>query len=172
MAAQHATEPLLVIDRDRVRFANQAFANLVGVPLLDLDGKDIDQLVTILDEPLVVERLRNAVRQDQPFRGEATCHTASGGFDTALVAPGAGLGCLQQPSGRRNRHLDGTRWRLGWRDLGDGFIRLGLHDHPPGPDPGAAAISGDDSTRYRHLHRDGAVSSGRIVFQTVAATNS
>ena len=79
LAAQHATEPLLVTDRDRVRFANQAFANLVGVPLSDLEGKGIDQLVTILDEPLVVERLRNALKQDQPFRGEATCHTVSGG---------------------------------------------------------------------------------------------
>lgn len=79
LAAQYATEPLLVTDRDRVRFANQAFANLVGVPLSDLEGKGIDQLLTILDEPLVVERLRSAVRQDQPFRGEASCHTASGG---------------------------------------------------------------------------------------------
>ncbi len=79
LAAQHATEPLLVTDRDRVRFANQAFANLVGVPLSDLEGKGIDQLVTILDEPLVVERLRSALKQDQPFRGEASCHTASGG---------------------------------------------------------------------------------------------
>lgn len=79
LAAQFATEPLLVTDRDRIRFANQAFADLVGVPLSDLEGKGVDQLITILDEPLVVGRLRSALHQGQPFRGEAACHTASGG---------------------------------------------------------------------------------------------
>ncbi|MHB1327582.1 MAG: PAS domain-containing protein, partial [Gemmatimonadales bacterium] len=77
-AAIHATEPLLVCDAEQVRFANQAFANLVGVPTHDIIGRGIDQIITILAEPMVVERLRNALRQRQSFRGEASCHTAGG----------------------------------------------------------------------------------------------
>lgn len=79
LAALHATEPLLVTDSEKVRFANQAFADLVGVPLDDVVGRGVDQIITILDEPIVLERLRSALRQHQPFRGEASCHTASGG---------------------------------------------------------------------------------------------
>lgn len=115
LAAQHATEPLLVIDRDRVRFANQAFANLVGVPLSDLDGRGIDQLVTILDEPLVVERLRSALRQDQPFRGEATCHTASGGtvpIDLSVIPVKNDSGTLYVVSAQDLRHRKRLEHRL------------------------------------------------------------
>ncbi len=115
LAAEHATEPLLVIDRDQVRFANQAFANLVGVPLSDLDGKGIDQLVTILDEPLVVERLRNALRQDQPFRGEATCHTASGGtvpIDLSVIPVKQAAGTLYVVSAQDLRHRKRLEHRL------------------------------------------------------------
>jgi PAS domain S-box-containing protein len=73
-----ATEPLLVADTERVHFANQAFANLVGIPAAQIENKAVDQVVTILEEPLVVDRLRNAMRQGQPFRGEASCYTATG----------------------------------------------------------------------------------------------
>lgn len=78
LAAIHATEPLLVCDAEQVRFVNQAFANLVGVPAHDVMGRGIDQIITILAEPMVVERLRNALRQRQSFRGEASCQTAGG----------------------------------------------------------------------------------------------
>ncbi len=83
LAAELATEPLLVADTERVHFANQAFANLVGIPTSDIENKAVDQVVTILEEPLVVDRLRNAMRQGQPFRGEASCYTAGG--DTVPV---------------------------------------------------------------------------------------
>lgn len=78
LAAERATEPLLVTDAERVHYANQAFADLAGVPREQVVGKAIDQVITILEEPLVVERLRNATRQGQPFRGEASCYTSSG----------------------------------------------------------------------------------------------
>ena len=78
LAAIHATEPLLVCDAEQVRFVNQAFANLVGVPAHDIIGRGIDQIITILAEPMVVERLRNALRQRQSYRGEANCQTAGG----------------------------------------------------------------------------------------------
>jgi PAS domain S-box-containing protein len=79
LAAELATEPLLVADTERVHFANQAFADLVGIAVADIENKAVDQVVTILEEPLVVDRLRNAMRQGQPFRGEASCYTAGGG---------------------------------------------------------------------------------------------
>lgn len=78
LAAEHSTEPLLVADMDRVRFANQAFANLIGVPRSDIETKAVDQVVTILEEPLVVDRLRNALRQGQPFRGETSIFSVRG----------------------------------------------------------------------------------------------
>ena len=77
LAAEHAIEPLLVADAERVHYANQAFANLVGIPRDQIVGKAVDQVITILEEPLVVDRLRNAMRQGQPFRGEAACFTLS-----------------------------------------------------------------------------------------------
>jgi two-component system, cell cycle sensor histidine kinase and response regulator CckA len=78
LAAELATEPLLIADTERVHFANQAFADLVGVPIAEIENKAVDQFVTILEEPLVVDRLRSAMRQGQPFRGEASCYTAGG----------------------------------------------------------------------------------------------
>jgi len=78
IAAEHSAEPLLVADLERVRFANQAFANLIGVPRSEIEGKAVDQVVTILEEPLVVDRLRNALRQGQPFRGETSIFSVGG----------------------------------------------------------------------------------------------
>ena len=78
LAAEQATEPLLVADAERIHYANQAFADLVGIPRDQIEGKAVDQVATIIEEPLVVDRLRNAMRQGQPFRGEASCFTASG----------------------------------------------------------------------------------------------
>jgi two-component system cell cycle sensor histidine kinase/response regulator CckA len=78
LAAEYTTEPLLVADTERVRYVNQAFANLIGVPRSEIEAKEVDQVVTILEEPLVVDRLRNALRQGQPFRGETSCLSANG----------------------------------------------------------------------------------------------
>lgn len=107
LAAEQAIEPLLVTDAERVRFANQAFANLVGVPVEEIVGRGIDQIITILDEPMVVERLRSALRQQQPFRGEATCHTITGGavpVEIAVIPVEAGGETLYVVSGQDLRH--------------------------------------------------------------------
>ncbi len=117
LAAEYATEPLLVTDSDRVRFANQAFADLVGVPQAEIEGRGIDQIVTIIDEPMVVERLRNALRQGQPFRGEATCHTASGGtvpVEMTVIPVVSGTETLYVVSGldlRHRKRLEHKLWQ-------------------------------------------------------------
>ena len=117
LAAEHATEPLLVTDSERVRFANQAFANLVGVPQAEIEGRGIDQIITIIDEPMVLERLRNALRQGQPFRGEATCHTASGGtvpVDLTAIPVQSGDETLYVVSGldlRHRKRLEHKLWQ-------------------------------------------------------------
>ncbi len=117
LAAEYATEPLLVTDSERVRFANQAFADLVGVPQAEIEGRGIDQIVTIIDEPMVVERLRAAVRQGQPFRGEATCHTASGGtvaVEMTVIPVVSGTETLYVVSGldlRHRKRLEHKLWQ-------------------------------------------------------------
>jgi len=78
LAATHATEPLAVIDEQGCRFANQALANLVGVPLTELEGAPADRLFGLLEDGPLIERVRSALRQRQPFRGEGGCRTASG----------------------------------------------------------------------------------------------
>lgn len=78
LAALHTVEPLLVADAERVRFVNQAFADLMGQPLASIIGSPVDGIISVLGEPIVVERLRSALRQRQPFRGEAACHAAGG----------------------------------------------------------------------------------------------
>jgi len=117
LAAWHATEPLLVSDSERVKFANQAFADLVGVPLDDIVGRGVDQIITILDEPMVLERLRNALRQHQPFRGEASCHTAAGGaipVDLSVIPVGNGeteLFVVSALDLRRQKRMEHQLWQ-------------------------------------------------------------
>ena len=118
LAAEHATEPLLVTDGERVRFANQAFANLVGVPLEEIEGRGVDQIITIIDEPMVLERLRNALRQGQPYRGEATCHTASGGtvpVELTVIPITTGAETLYVVSGTDLRHRKRLEHKL-WQN--------------------------------------------------------
>ncbi len=117
LAAWHATEPLLVSDSERVKFANQAFADLVGVPLDDIVGRGVDQIITILDEPMVLERLRSALRQHQPFRGEASCHTAAGGtvpVDLSVIPVGDAATELFVVSAldlRRQKRMEHQLWQ-------------------------------------------------------------
>ncbi len=112
LAAELATEPLLVADTERVHFANQAFANLVGIPIAEIENKAVDQVITILEEPLVVDRLRNAMRQGQPFRGEAACYTATGDtvpVDLAVfptLCPGQTLYVVSATDLRRQKQLE------------------------------------------------------------------
>ncbi|MGE0442397.1 MAG: ATP-binding protein [Gemmatimonadales bacterium] len=108
LAARHSTEPLLVTDADRVIFANPAFCHLVGVPADEVVGRGVDQIITVLDEPMVVDRLRNALRQHQPFHGEAACHLPDGRHipvDLTVIPVESGATELFVVSATDRRHL-------------------------------------------------------------------
>jgi PAS domain S-box-containing protein len=162
LAAIHATEPLLVTDSERVVFVNQAFANLVGVPLGDIVDRGIDQIITILGEPMVVDRLKSALRQHQSFRGEASCHTAGGGsvpVDLTVIPVASGdreLFVVSAHDLRRQKRLEHQLWQSQRLDaltqLADG-IAHGMNEaiqvmsgyaNLSAPDPGPRQLTGDD----------------------------
>ena len=171
LAAQFATEPLLVTDAERIRFVNQAFADLVGVPHQDIVGRGVDQLITILGEPMVLERLRAALRQHQPFRGEATCHTASETtipVDLTVIpvpAEDQELYVVSALDLRRQKMLEHQLWQSQRLDavtqLADGIshemneaiqVIAGYANLPPGR-RGPSELSRDDLETIEHATR-------------------
>ena len=79
VAAQYATDGLLVADWEKILYVNPALARLLGVGEADLIGQPIERFGEFVTEPDTVDRLRNAFRQGQPFLGMVTCHPRTGG---------------------------------------------------------------------------------------------
>lgn len=127
LAALHTVEPLLVADTDQVRFVNQAFADLIGQPLTSIIGAPVDGIISILGEPMVVERLRSALKQHQPFRGEAACHPAGGTpipIDLSVVPVRAGTEELVAVSAVDLRHQKRLEHQLRFSQRLDAVAQL------------------------------------------------